>query len=93
MAVEWQLEENNVFVIRVTGKLGIDEMGDAQSNCETAISKLGHIKFWSLQKISLAGKKQMVGKIHHFQNVMMLSSKSWRSLVMNNGEIWLISSP
>lgn len=50
MAIEWQLEENNVFVIRVTGKLGIDEMGDAQSNCETAISKLGHIKILVITK-------------------------------------------
>lgn len=50
MALEWQLEEGNVFVIRVSGQLAKNEVDEAQANCETAISKLGHIKILVITK-------------------------------------------
>ena len=44
MPVNFSIENNNIALFKVSGKLGKDEFEQAQGECETAIKKLGSIK-------------------------------------------------
>lgn len=44
MPIRWQLEQDEVAVFRVSEKLDKDELEQVQSECETAIQKIGNIK-------------------------------------------------
>ena len=57
MAIEWQLEEGNVFVIRISGQMDRDELEEVQINCEAAIKKLGHVKILNILKDFAGWKK------------------------------------
>lgn len=50
MAIEWKLEENNLVLLQVSGKLGKDESDQIQSDLEPMIQKLGQIKVLVLLK-------------------------------------------
>jgi len=43
MPVEWQLEQNNLAVFHITGKLGKAESETIQAEVEVVINKIGHI--------------------------------------------------
>ncbi len=44
MSIQWQLEEDNLGVFRISGKLGKAELERVQSECETVIKKIGNIR-------------------------------------------------
>lgn len=44
MPIEWELENNNVALIKVSGQLGKNEFDEIQSVLEPIIQKLGEIK-------------------------------------------------
>ena len=44
MPVKFSLESDNIGLFKVSGKLGKDELERAQSECESAIKKMGNIK-------------------------------------------------
>ena len=44
MSIEWKLENNNLALIHVSGKLGIDEHQRMLSDLESIIQKTGQIK-------------------------------------------------
>lgn len=44
MSIEWKLENNNLILIRVSGKLGIEEHRRILSEMEPVIQKAGKIK-------------------------------------------------
>ena len=44
MPVEWQIEKDNLVVLRVSGQLGIEEYQQAQADMEASIRKLGRVK-------------------------------------------------
>lgn len=50
MPIEWKIEENNLALLQVSGRLGKDEYDQIQSDLEPIIQKLGHIKVLVLLK-------------------------------------------
>ena len=44
MSIEWKLENNNLILIHVSGKLGIEEHRRVLSEIESIIQKAGKVK-------------------------------------------------
>jgi len=50
MPVEWNFETNNLLVAHVSGQLGKTEYDQIQSEIESSIKKIGHIKILVILK-------------------------------------------
>jgi len=50
MPIEWNMEENNLAVVHVTGQLGLDEYQQIQNQTHTTIQNVGEIKVLVLLK-------------------------------------------
>ena len=48
MPITWELETDKLGVLRVSGKLSIADLKQAQNECESAIQKWGRVKILAL---------------------------------------------
>lgn len=50
MPIEFEIQNDDIIVFRISGELKIDEFNDAQSRCEEIIKKIGYVKFLVITK-------------------------------------------
>ena len=89
MPIKWKLEEDNLAVFRVSGKLGKDEFDQIQAETESAIHKVGQIKILVLLE-DFAGWEAAEGwedtsfaerNDPYIQKFAIVGDAKWRDLV------------
>ena len=89
MSVQFKLEEGNVCLLRASGELTKAELAQVQSECEAAISKVGHIKILVILK-DFAGWERAKGWADmsfaekndaYIDKFAIVGDEEWRDLV------------
>jgi len=89
MSIEWKLENNNLALIHVSGKLGNDEHSQMLSVLESIIQKTGQIKilvllkdFEGWEKAEAWEENSVLDRIDpHIKKFAIVGDEEWRDLV------------
>lgn len=89
MPIEWKLDARNLWVLRVSGKLGKAEFQQAQNEGEATIQKLGHVKMLIILK-NFTGWERAEGwedmsfadrNDPYIDKIAIVGDAEWRDLV------------
>jgi len=89
MSIEFDLEDVDIAIFRISGKLRLDEFEAAQRKCEEIIKKIGHIKILVVtEEFDGWGKSEGWGdwsfadrNDSFIEKIAIVGDEEWRDLV------------